>query len=373
MLAPVSMPLSASPPLSLRAYLESILLHGVGTAVFCLGVALALAVSTGRAFDVQLAYSLGTGMPCWLLIESGRYALRQPGDYNWPSGWRGSVLVAVSIVLSYFIGTVIGDAYCGCSTWDAYTLFPERFRSSIVITVAAGLAGSYIFYSLGKANLLKASVAQAERDAAQAQQLAAESRLKLLETQIEPHMLFNTLANLRALISTDPERALTMLDHLNNYLRATLTASRTTPGHASHTLQIEFDRLRDYLELMAVRMGPRLRYVLDLPPELAGLPLPALLLQPIVENSIKHGLEPSRQGGEIRVSAARVKQQLQLQVVDTGVGLAPGLPDPGRGFGLTQVRERLQSLHGEHFSFSMQAQLPHGLRTTLVLPAPVGV
>src|SRR3569623_437905 len=112
-------------------------------------------------------------------------------------------------------------------------------------------------------------------------------------------MLFNTLANLRALSGVDPNRAQEMLDHMIAYLRATLNASRA----ASHSLQAEFDRLQDYLELMAIRMGPRLRFTLDLPGALAQDTVPSLLLQPLVENAIQHGLEPKVGGGEVRVAA----------------------------------------------------------------------
>ena len=114
-------------------------------------------------------------------------------------------------------------------------------------------------------------------------------------------MLFNTLANLRALIGVDPPAAQHMLDRLNAYLRATLNASRAT----QHPLSAEFARLADYLELMALRMGPRLQVTLDLPDALADVPVPPLLLQPLVENAIQHGLEPRVQGGALTVRAWR--------------------------------------------------------------------
>jgi LytS/YehU family sensor histidine kinase len=176
----------------------------------------------------------------------------------------------------------------------------------------------------------------------EARQHADEARLKLLETQLEPHMLFNTLANLRALIGIDPARAQHMLDHMIAYLRATLDASRAT----THPLQREVDRLRDYLELMAIRMGPRLAFTLDLPGDLANVRVPTLLLQPLVENSIQHGLEPKVEGGRIAVRAAREGDTLVLTVDDTGVGDAHGASS-GNGFGLAQIRERLVALHGE--------------------------
>ena len=162
-------------------------------------------------------------------------------------------------------------------------------------------------------------------------------------------MLFNTLANLRMLIGTDPERAQEMLDRMIAYLRATLSASRST----EHALEHEFERLRDYLELMAARMGPRLAYTLDLPDALRTAPVPPLLLQPLVENAIRHGLEPQVQGGHITVRAYTRpapggQTLLVLEVADTGAGLPAQLPapSPGRSFGLTQVRERLATLHG---------------------------
>src|SRR5690606_22156517 len=135
--------------------------------------------------------------------------------------------------------------------------------------------------------------AKARLEQEEAQRQASEARLRLLESQLEPHMLFNTLANLRALIGSDPPRAVEMLDRLNAFLRATLAASRSAAGAQRHTLRDEFARLDDYLALMAVRMGPRLRVVLSLPEPLADCPVPALLLQPLVENAIRHGLEPS--------------------------------------------------------------------------------
>ncbi len=159
-------------------------------------------------------------------------------------------------------------------------------------------------------------------------------------------MLFNTLANLRVLIALDPPRAQAMLDHLIAFLRATLDASRAdTPG--SHTLATEFERLSDYLSLIAIRMGPRLRWSIDLPDALRCQPVPPLLLQPLVENSIRHGLEPAIEGGTIEIRAAAESGRLVLSVRDSGVGLDLAHPSPGGShFGLQQVRERLASLHG---------------------------
>jgi LytS/YehU family sensor histidine kinase len=175
-------------------------------------------------------------------------------------------------------------------------------------------------------------------------------------------MMFNTLANLRALIAVDPARAQQMLDHMIAYLRATLDASRAT----THSLRTEFDRLHDYLELMAIRMGPRLTYALDLPEDLADLPVPALLLQPLVENSIKHGLEPKVEGGRIEVRARREGASVVIEVRDSGVG-ANAHGNAGKGFGLVQIRERLSALHGPGASLDFSTD-PQGAHARIALP-----
>jgi len=178
-------------------------------------------------------------------------------------------------------------------------------------------------------------------------------------------MLFNTLANLRVLIALDPPRAQQMLDHMIAFLRSTLGASRAD----AHALSIEFGHLADYLALMAVRMGPRLQVNFQLPPALAALPVPPLLLQPLVENAIKHGLEPQVDGGRIEVAAQRTGGTLTLTVRDSGAGLDGAARTVG-GFGLTQVRERLKTLYGDAASLQLAQAEGGGTLATLRLPIP---
>jgi LytS/YehU family sensor histidine kinase len=327
---------------------RSFLRRGIVSAVFCCAIALALTVAGQGAWDVQLAYSLGIGLVSWLVIDLGRFGFRRAGDEGWPHGWRGLLLIAAGIATGYVLGSLIGNAYSGGTLRLPHQ---EGAAAALIITIAAGAAISFYFYSQGQAHHLQTLMAQAQRD-------AAEARLKLLEAQLEPHMLFNTLANLRVLVATDPARAQAMLDHLIAYLRATLGASRTT----THALADEFERLRDYLELMAVRMGSRLSYQLDLPESLRGVAVPPLLLQPLVENAIRHGLEPQVDGGRITVCASTrpgpACTLLVLEVHDTGAGLATAPTRheaPASHFGLAQVRERLATLHDSHFTLDLIA------------------
>jgi sensor histidine kinase YesM len=240
------------------------------------------------------------------------------------------------------LGTLIGDAYCGRSRWEIFQDRPRMLVNFLLLSLVSGVVVSFFFYATGKSHYLHGELQASQRQ-------ATEAQLQLLQSQLDPHMLFNTLANLRALIATDPPRATQMLDRLNDYLRSTLTASRAT----EHPLSAEFDRLRDYLELMQIRMGERLRYTLDLPAELAQHMVPPLVLQSLVENAIVHGLEPKVAGGEIHISARAEQGRLVLQVSDTGVGFdAANTPE---GFGITQVRERLTTRYGTQATINLVA------------------
>jgi LytS/YehU family sensor histidine kinase len=251
-------------------------------------------------------------------------------------GWRGVVPGAIlSVLIGPALGMQMGDWITGSQSPSMFNLGNNSTRVTLAFSLVATVVSVVV---LSTAERLSHARAQAQA----AQREAAENQLRLLQSQLEPHMLFNTLANLRVLIGLDPARAQAMLDHLIAFLRATLNASRTT----LHPLSAEFAHLTDYLALMAVRMGPRLQVQLSLPGDLANAQVPPLLLQPLVENCIKHGLEPQVDGGRIAVSARQVGDQLHLDVRDTGAGLQALQPSGGTSFGLEQVRARLATLYG---------------------------
>jgi hypothetical protein len=332
--------------------------HLLQALAFCLAIAtIQYAFAPERPYLPPLVSSLCIGITIWAIVDLGRGLFPSAQETGWPEGLQGLGLVIGGIVGGYLLGSSLADYLCRVNGWygGAPVNREADLRNGILITVLAGLAGSYYFYSLNKSAYL-------ERKMGEERKHANEARLKLLETQLEPHMLFNTLANLRALIGVDPPRAQAMLDHMISYLRATLDASRAT----THSLQAEFDRLQDYLELMQIRLGPRLRYELLLPRDLAQQPVPALLLQPLVENSIQHGLEPKVEGGHILVSAASADNRLVLRVQDTGLG-EPASGN-GTGFGLAQVRERLATLYGHEAGVDFEAVPGTGATATLRLP-----
>jgi hypothetical protein len=341
---------------------EEKLRHFVQVLAFCLVIAtVQYGFQPDRPYGPPVVYSILIGCSIWAIIDIGRGFFPSSAETGWPQGFGGVALVVIGIVGGWLIGNNAGDWLC-----KVYGFYPPEWkpsnpaadlRNSILITLLAGIAGSYYFYSAGRNAYLQRKMAEARRH-------VDEARLKLLETQLEPHMLFNTLANLRALIGVDPARAQVMLDHMIAYLRATLNASRAT----SHSLQAEFDRLRDYLELMAIRMGPRLWFTLDLPGALAQAKVPSLLLQPLVENAIQHGLEPKVGGGEVRVTARREGEAVVIEVCDTGVGLSREAPGTGKGFGMTQVRERLQTLYGDGASIEFGNGGAGGCRALIRYP-----
>jgi signal transduction histidine kinase len=338
---------AATHPLdNLRRCLPDLAKHAFKVVLFCVAIAVALWwVRADVRLDIQLVYSLASGIITWAIIDIARFFIDTQSPYHFPRGWRAVALVVGGCAIGHGLGTMVGDFYHGKSTWEVFNDKPRMLVNFFLLSIFSGGAISFFFYSTGKSHYLRSELEASQRQATQAQ-------LSLLQSQLEPHMLFNTLANLRALIQTDPQRATHMLDRLNDYLRSTLSASRS----AEHALSAEFDRLRDYLELMAIRMGPRLHYSLDLPAALATTPVPPLILQSLVENAIVHGLEPQVAGGQITISAALHGDMLTLQVADTGVGFDTA--QSAEGFGITQVRERLATRYGQQHTIEIIATNP---------------
>lgn len=350
------MPAALAAPPTITA--RELAAHGAQVVVFNALIALALTAAGGSGgWWTALTYSQAIGLSIWLLIEAGRGAWLLYSGASWPRGWRAVPLVMAGIVGGFLVGNWIGDTLTGNHALALMLHNASAARVWLAVTVVAGVLGSAYFYAVGRMAAQQAEIVRVERDAGQA-------RLALLQSQLQPHMLFNTLANLRALITADPQRALRMLDHLDGYLRTSLSMSQ----RAAHPLREEFDGLRDYLELMAVRMGPRLRYQLDLPETLADWPVPPLLLQPLAENAVIHGLEPSVAGGLVRVSAAVDGPLLRLEVADTGAGLQEAEDNAGTGFGLAQLRRRLATLYGAQARVEIGGAEGGGTRVCVELP-----
>ena len=337
--------------------------------VVALSVAFGLVLLFRQSIGSTLVYCFCITICCSLCIQGLHRIvtrlLRNRGSnagteerLNW-SGWPVMIItLLIGTAVGYSAGNELANWFTGSNERGLLGSSAREVLTLMLISLVPGLAVTYFFVSRSRLDAAELRVQTAQRQ-------AAETQLRLLESQLEPHMLFNTLANLRVLIGIDPPRAQAMLDHMIAFLRATLTASRNS---TSHSLREEFARLQDYLALMRVRMGERLQPVFDLPADVAELPVPPLLLQPLVENAIQHGLEPALDGGELRVSARRDGGQLILEVRDSGVGLKAAAASPGTHFGLHQVRERLATRYGAAATLRIDPAPGAGTVVTLHLP-----
>ena len=187
------------------------------------------------------------------------------------------------------------------------------------------------------------------------------SQLQLLRAQIEPHFLFNTLSAVRVLARTDRNATVEMLDNLIRYFEAALPRLRQDEVPLAREMQL----VDAYLSIYRMRMGRRLSYEIDLPQELAAVPVPTMLLLTLVENALKHGVNPAVEGGRIRVSARDDSDRLLLTVADSGRGLNVRL---GHGAGLANIRQRLLLLHGERAVLSLRPAEPRGVVASVAIP-----
>ena len=236
----------------------------------------------------------------------------------------------------------------------------------LAVTVITSFAISVILaaVSFGRERQARAEAAL-ERERLRAERVereAALATLRALQAQIEPHFLFNTLANVASLIDSDPALSKRMLERFIRFLRASLAATRDE----ATTLAAEGELISAYLDVLQVRMGSRLRYAIDIEAALGTFSIAPMLLQPVVENAIRHGIEPKVEGGEVRLRAVRDDSSVRIEVSDTGVGFAAATRG---GTGLTNLRERLKLLYGDGGAVDISENVGGGTVVTLRIPA----
>ena len=212
----------------------------------------------------------------------------------------------------------------------------------------------------------KAAVATETAESEQLKRQVVEARMAAMQAQVEPHFLFNTLASIDHLIETDPPRASQMQKNLIALLRASMPSMRDAAPMA-HNLGREMAVIRPYLEILKVRMEDRLQTRIAVPEGLLSAEFPTMMIQSLVENAIKHGLEPKAEGGELAVSAEIVHGQLAVTIADTGMGFGKA-DTAGTGTGLANIRERLKLLYGDRASMTVADNSPSGTVVTLTVP-----
>lgn len=302
-----------------------------------------------------------------------------------PSAWSRGAVAALSAVLELlFCIAVVGSASAVAVLLLpealAVRLFDSDWTTDLILLSMLGLglalaARGWLKFSAQARMTARANVeaARARAQIAERDRELARSELSLLRAQIEPHFLWNTLAHVQHLTRKSPKEAEAMTGHLIRFLRATVPNARD----GENTLGAEMAAVEAYLELMKIRMGERLTVQVNLEPGIAALPFPPLLVQTLVENAIKHGIEPKVGPARVRVYArlktddkglAADERHIVVEVSDDGVGLMAAPPTKGTGMGLRNVRERLRLLYGTEASLRIGGAPQGGVVACIEVP-----
>ncbi|WP_036803438.1 sensor histidine kinase [Photobacterium profundum] len=222
----------------------------------------------------------------------------------------------------------------------------------------------YFFYSKEQKLIADKELETLKRKQTEQEKVLLVSQLKQLQSQIEPHFLFNTLATISVLIETDSNKAKLMLEKLTELLRATLNNTR----HQHTTVEQEVSLVEAYLQIQQIRLGERLNYVINIDGITSTQELPPLLIQPLIENALTHGIEPIAKGGKVTLDIVNIGKTMQISVTDNGAGFSPTPHAAGHGLGLENIRQRIDMLFDGKASISIKEHQAGGVISTLILP-----
>jgi sensor histidine kinase YesM len=268
-------------------------------------------------------------------------------------------------ILAIVAGSVLGTILAGFVKGRSIAMmFTDRFWG-VAISMGLGIGfGCVVFAAI----LLRerhardqARIHRAEAERHQLEKNMLQAKLAVMQAQVEPHFLFNTLANVQHLVETDPPAASRMLDSLIQYLRAALPQMR----EAATNLGREIDMAQAFLEIHRVRMGSRLDFAIEVPESLKCRAFPPMMLISLVENAIKHGVDPCCECGVITIRAEEDAGTLKVSVSDTGEGVTP---QKGGGVGLSNIRERLKALYGSSARLVVEENAPRGVVASIEVP-----
>lgn len=241
-----------------------------------------------------------------------------------------------------------------------------RFSKNMIINgqliFLLGCGICYWFYHEEKQYITEKRTIKEQEKRINNEKMITETYLRLLQAQIEPHFLFNTLTSILSLTDTDLQKAKKMHDNFMQYLKTTLSKTRSSVT----TIAQEIELIKAYLDIFKVRMGKRLHYTIETDDEVNDLPFPSMLIQPIVENAIKHGLEPKIEDGEIRIEVTKgERDRLFWEIEDTGLGMSE---KSKLGTGLSNIMERIEALYGKEGSLRIKENQPSGVKVILEVP-----
>ncbi|HEX4781273.1 MAG TPA: histidine kinase [Usitatibacter sp.] len=271
-------------------------------------------------------------------------------------------LQVAAVVLGSCLGTILAGVVKGRGLGE---MLSERL-AGVLITMGLGIGvGCVVVATLilrEKHARDQARFHRGESEKHQLEKNLLEAKLQLMQAQVEPHFLFNTLANVQHLVETDPPEASRMLDSLIQYLRAALPQMR----ESSTRLGRELEMARAFLDIHRVRMGTRLAYAIEVPETLRERAFPPMMLITLVENAVKHGVDPCCECGTITIRAREDEGLLRVSVEDTGEGIKP---KKGGGVGLANIRERLKALYGTTARLVVEEREPHGVVASIEVPS----
>ncbi|WP_283742952.1 histidine kinase [Sideroxydans sp. CL21] len=297
-------------------------------------------------FWFEFIYSQCIGLSVLSSIALTIFVVR-PGLMRW-------VALCITMPAAVALGMTLSFATSGVGSWHN-----QNAWNTMVIGLFFGLIGA-ITLLLGER--IGFEIEQRKHFKAESEKREIEAHLKLLQAQIEPHFLFNTLANVSSLIDSDPTVAKKLLERLNEWLRVALARARSDVA----TLGDELDMLENYLQILKVRFGDRLIWRIDVTEDARETAFPPMLLQPLVENAVRHGIEPKIGGGEIGIHARIQDASLHIKVSDTGVGFTN---NHASGAGLSNVSARLEALFGDAGKLRLETRSGYGVTATLEFPA----
>ena len=316
-------------------------------------IALFLTAVTHYSLAVNLVYTQFIGFAIYGAVRGSGLLLGQARPR-----WVNS---ALGIPLGGLAGFVLATWARGLTLAEVLQAHPDAASIAAASALIFGVLAVWHFHD--EARMLEAQAeARAERlQRSEQEALATRTELALLQAQIEPHFLFNTLSNIVGLVDIDAAAARRVLLDLTSLLRVALARTRRTDV----TLAEELELLRAYLGIMAVRMGSRLDWRIDAEPSTLSARLPPLLVQPLVENAIRHGIEPKPEGGHVEIRCRADGDALVIDVDNSGCAFAA---DRQEGVGLANVRARLRACYGSRAALELEPHDGGGLTARIRLP-----
>ncbi|HVO90565.1 MAG TPA: histidine kinase [Casimicrobiaceae bacterium] len=312
-------------------------------------------------FRVNFLFAQTIGLSIHGLFVAGDWAL--PGMHQ-ASLPKRVAYYSVVPVIGVFVGYWVGTEMLGAGDFRRWVFSLRGAMAVIALSLVITAILLSIFLQRERAARAEAAVAREQARVAAAERETTAARLKLLQAQVEPHFLYNTLANAISLIESDPASARRMLERLIELLRATASSPE---GDGTVSEQLRW--LRAYLDILALRMGTRLRWNIDVSDDVAAQRVPPMLLQPIVENAVKHGLEPKIEGGSVDIVGRREGERIRLMVRDTGLGFSATRSGSHTGLGIANLRARLAAWYGPSAQLLIEDNSPAGATVSLLLPA----